>query len=246
MDMLSEMYIESDIYSLTDSKETTNFNEKNSNTLPEDYCEFMTTYGSGTINEFFYVLTPNEISKTTEEWKDTLTSDFWQNTSDFTFDMQKESYILGYTIDSDLFVIHPKVEEIYCLPRNDDQIYPTGKTFYDLLHWIKSSGILVEEFSTLHFRPIGETSLLRYKIDNPHDLDELLKSLNILGEPDKILDENEGYKLFYRQYGLRIDYLPMYNYLMANVDKKYINIVYEKINSALTELGFIITEKNNI
>jgi hypothetical protein len=244
--MLTEIYVESDIYKSADIQEVTDLDAQINYRLPKGYDEFITTYGSGTISDFFHILSPHGILEITESWNDTLICDFWQYTSDFTFNIQKESYILGYTIDSDLFVFHPNIEGIYCLPRHDDHIYFTGKTFYETLFWIKNSGVLVEKSSILSFRPTGETSLLRYKIDRSYNFNEFLVALNVLGQPDKILNEHQCYKLFYRQWGLCIEYLPMYNDLMTTVDKKHLIIVYEIINNILTSLGFIITEKHNV
>lgn len=214
--------------------------------LPKGYQEFIMKYGGGELNAFLYLLAPEEILKVTAEWHETLVSDFWDEDAGLSQNLREQCYILAYSIDSDLFVFLAEKEKIFCLPRQDNRIYPVGKSLSEMIQWVFRSGKLISAGDGLFYKPDGPTSMVRYRNPNPPSLDSFMEAVKVLGLPDYSIRSEEFIDIFYQKWGAHINYGPRYDQLIVTWNAERTCEFLAVLGEPIAKEGFRMTEKMNV
>ena len=243
---MDKIYVVNQAAHLPDTSQIETLETAVGSALPKGYQEFIMEYGGGELNTFLYLLAPEEVLKATAEWHETLVCDFWDEDAGLSQDLRSQAYVLAYSIDSDLFVFHAEKEGIFCLPRQDNQIYPVGKSLSEMIQWVFRAGKLIQAGDGLFYKPDGPTSMVRYRNPNPPSLDSFMEAVKVLGSPDYSIRSEEFIDVFYRKWGAHINYGPKYDPLIATCDAGWACEFLAVLGEPIAKEGFLMTEKMNV
>ncbi|WP_185602293.1 SMI1/KNR4 family protein [Paenibacillus sp. 598K] len=180
--------------------------------FPEWYRAFVHTYGEGTYRNWMNVQRPDdEVLKPFAEYE------LWEHDADSPItEAQIAGCIsLGTSTDGDFLAVHPDVEGLLWLPRHDDRIrviQPVGETYADLLDAIHAQVYQRSDEAPRWFEPWHEARTHAFYLfpkNQPHpSLTQLSHTARERWQPDLIIEDEYGCKLFYRALGgyLRFNY----------------------------------------
>lgn len=242
---MERIYMVSENHNPVEVLQFTKLEDSIKGALPKGYQEFIGKYGAGELNSYLYLIAPDNMQEATLEWKETLESDFWED-SILPLDLRKEVYVLGYTIDSDLFVFHPQKNGIFCLPRQADRIYLAGETLSEAVTWIFQGQILMDACTGLYYRPREKMGLLRYDHSNCPDLNEFRELLCACHQPDHIIEEDAFIHMFYKMWGAHVSYSDQYNQLIITYSTTAAKGSCGAMKELLSRNGFRLIQEENL
>src|SRR5262249_10537917 len=113
-------------------------------TFPDGYAEYMAELGAGILSDYIRIWLPRQVEDALPDhrrfWADHF---FWDADGPLTPAGTCETVMLGDTIDGDTLVFHPdRPDDLFVLPRHDDQIYRIGPGLDTAIDWLCDSGVL--------------------------------------------------------------------------------------------------------
>ena len=163
--------------------------------FPPGYDQFMLKFGKGSFSGYLRPFGPEGVVSELASNRELLVQDYWDRGK---LRLTREERIklvpFADTIDGDLFAFPPGApNEIFVLPRQDDQIFKTGPTFLDLLNWVADSGQIVQPFRAKFFQPWNDCASLRLdNPNNPHDLAQMKAIFESIGSADYFVSGERG------------------------------------------------------
>lgn len=177
--------------------------------FPQQYCNFMNTYGIGTYSGAICISTPDF-----NILKDFSDYDFWQHkNAPITKEQIKECIVIGNSIDGDFIAAHSNLDGYILLPRHSETItlvpYNDEK-FIDTI--IKIGHCFCNEDLENYFEPLGGNHIFLHYINKDlHDIVNLFRSTfrnDFLIENEYIcevfLTQMDGYVRFNLAYGFEV------------------------------------------
>lgn len=111
-------------------------------TLPRGYARFVRRVGGGSLGHFVGVLSPDQLLKSTEDWRSRIQEYWFWDTRESGADresLQQRGVVLASSFDGDELCFDPAdPETLYVLPRNDDVAHRVGPGFLAALEWMLS------------------------------------------------------------------------------------------------------------
>lgn len=110
--------------------------------LPRGYARFVRRVGGGSLGHFVGVLSPDQIVRSTEDWR-TRVREYWfwdtEESGAERESLQQRGVVLASSFDGDELCFDPAdPETLYVLPRNDDVAHRVGPGFLAALDWMLS------------------------------------------------------------------------------------------------------------
>lgn len=110
--------------------------------LPRGYARFVRRVGGGSLGHFVGVLSPDQIVRSTEDWRTRLREYWFWDTEESGADresLQQRGVLLASSFDGDELCFDPAdPATLYVLPRNDDVAHRVGPDFLTALDWMLS------------------------------------------------------------------------------------------------------------
>lgn len=122
--------------------------------FPSGYREYVSTFGLGTYTGLIRIYMPDNILAELSEWRLRLQEYyFWDVGADALGKKEVlQCVVLGDTLNGDEFIFHPdRLEALYVLPRDDEQIYLAGATLDEAIDWLCISRTLLDEVLTFRY-----------------------------------------------------------------------------------------------
>lgn len=110
--------------------------------MPPGYEHFVTTYGEGTFCDMLQICSPARVRRLLAEFRERW-AEFWFWDGLITQAEMADAVVVADTDAGDEFVLHPGHEQLMCLPRDDERVYPVGSTLTELIDWYCTSGVLI-------------------------------------------------------------------------------------------------------
>lgn len=141
-------------------------------TFPEGYAEYVTELGEGFLSNYLQIWLPHKVESELPEqrqfWSDQF---FWDANGPLPPARAAETVTLGSTMDGDRLVFHPdQPDDLFMLPRHDDQIYQLGPGLEAAIDWLFGSGVLIRPKSLRYFEPSGERERIRRSVSLPYQI----------------------------------------------------------------------------
>jgi hypothetical protein len=140
-------------------------------TFPGGYAEYMAELGEGTLSDYVRIWPPRRIEKELPEHRRFWSGNFcWDEDGPLTPARTGETVLLGDTLDGDSLVFHPdRPDDLFVLPRHDDQIYRIGPGLDAAIDWLCDSGVLTRPMTYRYFEPHGERERIERSIRLPYE-----------------------------------------------------------------------------
>ena len=120
---------------------------------PSGYREFVTTLGGGVINGYLSVFSPYWSAMGTTHFIQCFGEEWFWDSSLLKKSDAKRCIALGKTMDGDHLVFrHKRPGAIYVVPRHDNKIHLAGNTLLQAIHWLLTSGVIVQKQTTFEFK----------------------------------------------------------------------------------------------
>lgn len=133
--------------------------------LPSGYREYITRFGEGILGGYIRVYPPHQLldgDNSVTEWRARIREYwFWDEGEQLlTKEKALECHIVADTIEGDEIVAHPSnPDQLYVLPRYEEQSYIAGEGLLATLEWLLSSGVLTEPIDDRSFDPFDGKNL---------------------------------------------------------------------------------------
>jgi hypothetical protein len=139
--------------------------------FPDGYAEYMTELGEGTLSNDIRLWPPRQVEANLAEFRRLLADVFqYRDAGPLTPERVRESIILGDTITGDWLLFHPeRPDDLFVLPRHDDQVYQIGPGLEAAIDWLCDSGVLQRPAQLRFFEPKGERERLTRAIPLPYE-----------------------------------------------------------------------------
>jgi len=127
--------------------------------LPEEYREFITRFGEGTLAGYIRVYPPYQIlegDNNVTAWRERIDEYwFWDAGKDVLTKAEAlECVIVADTMDGDELVAHPsEPDRLYVLPRYEEKIFVAGDGLLAAIEWLLTSGTLTDPIDDRTFDP---------------------------------------------------------------------------------------------
>jgi hypothetical protein len=172
-------------------------------TFPDGYVEYMAELGEGVLSDRIRIWSPrrveNELPEHRRFWSDNFC---WDIDGPLTQARTAETVLLGDTIEGDGLVFHPdRPDDLFVLPRHEDQIYRIGPGLDAAIDWLCDSGVLSRPVAFSYFEPYGEREHIKRSIRLPYqavrdalvdlDLHDHVAFEELPGDDDEDEDEDE-------------------------------------------------------
>lgn len=141
-------------------------------TFPDGYAEYVTELGEGFLSNHLQIWLPQKVEAEIPTQRQ-LRSDqfFWDADGPLSPARAAETVMLGDTMVGDRIVFHPdRPNDLFVLPRNDDQIYRIGPGLEAAIDWLCDSGVLTRPMPLRYFEPSGERERIRRSIPLPYQI----------------------------------------------------------------------------
>jgi hypothetical protein len=151
-------------------------------TFPDGYAEYMAELGEGTLSDYIRIWPPRRIEKELPEHRRFWSENFcWDEDGPLTPARTGETVLLGDTLDGNRLVFHPdRPDDLFVLPRHDDQIYRIGPGLDAAINWLCDSGVLDQTITFRYFEPYGERERIERSIHLPYpDVRDALLGLGL-------------------------------------------------------------------
>lgn len=110
--------------------------------LPRGYSRFVRRVGGGSLGHFVGVLSPDQLAKSTKDWRTRVQEYWFWDTEESGADresLQQRGVVVASSFDGDELCFDPvDPETLYVLPRNDDVAHRVGPGFLTALEWMLS------------------------------------------------------------------------------------------------------------
>jgi hypothetical protein len=139
--------------------------------FPDGYAEYVTELGEGTLSDYLRIWSPRAVQDGLEEYRRLLSDHFsWDRDGPLSPAHTGEVVMLGDTLDGDSLVFHPdRPDDLFVLPRHDDQIYRIGPGLEAAIDWLFDSGVLRRPRGLPYFEPTGERERIERSIPRPYE-----------------------------------------------------------------------------
>jgi hypothetical protein len=141
-------------------------------TFPDGYAEYVTELGAGILSTYLRIALPRQVEEDLAEHRQFLFGDFfWEEDGPLSPVRARETVLLGGTLDGDSLVFHPNSpNDLYVLPRHQNEIHQLGPGLDAALDWLCDSGVLTRPMSLRYFEPIGERVRIERSIQLSYDV----------------------------------------------------------------------------
>ena len=129
-------------------------------TFPDGYAEYVTELGEGLLSGYLRIWSPRkveaELAGASSASSPKISSGIRTVPS---LRAAGETVMLGDTMDGDDLVFHPeRPDDLFVLPRHDDQVYRVGPGLDAAIDWLCDSGVLTRPMPFRYFEPHGDAS----------------------------------------------------------------------------------------
>ena len=141
-------------------------------TFPDGYAEYVTELGEGWLSDDLQIWLPQEVEDQLPEYRRFFSEHFfWDEDSPLTPARAGEAVMLGHTLDGDSLVFHPdRPDDLFVLPRHDDQVYRIGPGLDAAIDWLCDSGVLTRPKTLRYFEPHGDRERIAWLIPLPYQV----------------------------------------------------------------------------
>lgn len=154
-------------------------------TFPAGYRKYVTELGEGTLSGYMRLWLPAKLEAEQAELRRMFGSNFfWDEDGPITSKVVPELVFLGDTIEGDFLVFHPsRPDDLFVLPRHQDQIHAVGPGLDAAIDWLCESDILTRPMTCRYFEPTGERERIERSIPLPFsDVRDALVELGLHDE----------------------------------------------------------------
>jgi hypothetical protein len=139
--------------------------------FPDGYNEYVTELGEGTLSDYLHIWLPRKVEDETVGHRRFYSGNFFRDKDGpLTPARVAEPVVLGNTMDGDTLVFHPdRPDDLFVLPRHDDQIYRVGPGLDAAIDWLCDSGVLTRPMTFRYFEPEGERERIERSIRLPYE-----------------------------------------------------------------------------
>lgn len=112
--------------------------------MPDGYDTFMETVGRGELTTWVRVYDPERIASQLAEWRQRIEQFwFWDDAgTGISQERALEACVFADTYDGDEFIVHPdSPNDVFVLPRHEDQVLAAGTGFASAMIWAHEKGI---------------------------------------------------------------------------------------------------------
>ena len=140
--------------------------------FPDGYTEYVTEFGEGTLSNHLCIWLPRKIEDELPDHRRFWSENFFGDADGPLAPARvRETVMLGDTMAGDRLVFHPEQpDELFVLPRHDDQVYRVYPGLEAAIDWFCDSGVLTRPIPLRYFEPSGERERIERSVPLPYEV----------------------------------------------------------------------------
>lgn len=226
------LYITSTQLKLLTANELTSLGRQGELRFPQQYCNFMQTYGVGTYGGAIYINAPDF-----DILKDFSECDFWQHENAPIMQEQiKDCVVIGNSIDGDFIAIHSNINGYILLPRQSDIITFIPYSDEEFVESVNKIGFcLYNEKLEGYFEPVGCNHVFLRSVNKGlYDIADRFKSLF---QNDYLIENDYICEVFFLRLGGYVRFNLAYGFEVAIFYSHYGLDFFQEIKKFMNENG---------